>query len=264
MPPASRLALFFLVISWLCARPVTAAPLDRQQLLEEASRFFQEANQLADQSQSAELYRKAAIRFEKLVQDGVVNGKLYYNLGNTYFQLHDLGRTVLNYRRAQLYLPSDDNLRQNLLTARSQQADRIDQRQEAQLAKTLLFWHYDLPVQVRLTLLVAANALLWGGLGLRIYRGRGRWWPQAVALALALLMAGSLLHERFGRHLQGVLVAAETTARKGDGPAYAKSFDEPLHAGLEFSLVEKRGEWLYIELADGRRCWVPVEGAEII
>jgi hypothetical protein len=115
-----------------------------------------------------------------------------------------------------------------------------------------------------LVLLVAANALLWGGLGLRLHRGRGLWWPHALALTLVVMLAGSLLYERFGREAQGVVVAAETLARKGDGQAYAPSFSAPLHAGLEFSLVEKRGEWLYIELADGRRCWVPVESAEII
>jgi tetratricopeptide (TPR) repeat protein len=134
--------LFFIFA--LGTRPSMAAALDRDQILSEATRLFQEASQLDDQGQSAELYHKALLRFEKLVQDGVVNGKLFYNLGNTYFQLHDLGRAVLNYRRAQLYLPSDDNLHQNLLSARGQQSDRIEPQQEVMLAKTFFFWHYDL------------------------------------------------------------------------------------------------------------------------
>ncbi len=264
MRTVSLLPLLLCFILSLGARPVTAAPLDRDQLLNEATGFFQEASQLADQARSAELYQKAMIRFERLLQDGVVNGKLFYNLGNTYFQFHDLGRAVLNYRRAQLYIPHDDNLRQNLLSARSQQPDRIEPQQEVMLAKTFFFWHYDLSVGVRLFLLAVANLLLWVGLARRLHRGHGLWWPLALALTMVVMMAGSLLHERFGRQAQGVLVAAETTARKGDGQAYAPSFSAPLHAGLEFSLVEKRGEWLYIELVDGRRCWVPVEGAEII
>jgi len=259
-----RISLFLLILFSLFSLPVTAEPLDRNQLLDEASRFFQQATQLDDQAQSADLYRKALIRFEKLVEDGVVNGKLYYNLGNTYFQLHDLGRAILNYRRALAYLPDDDNLRQNLRYAESQQPDRIEPKQEAMIAKTLLFWHYDLSARFRLILLALANAAFWGVLALKLYRRQGLWWGLAVTLALSLMMGGSLLYDRLGHRAGGVLVSPETTARKGDGQAYSPSFSAPLHAGLLFSLVEKREEWLYIELVDGRRCWVTTDSAEMI
>ena len=46
-------------------------------------------------------------------------------------------------------------------------------------------------------------------------------------------------------------------ARKGDGDTYEPSFKEPLHAGAEFKLMENRGEWYQVELADGQRCWIP-------
>jgi len=258
------LLLIIFAVCTLCPVPVPAESLDRNQLLDEASRFFQQATQLDDQAQSAELYNKALIRFERLVQDGVVNGKLYYNLGNTYFQLHDLGRAILNYRRALALLPDDGNLRQNLRYAESQQPDRIEPKQEAMLVKTLLFWHYDLSARFRLTLLAFANAAFWGLLGLQLYRRQGVWWPLALTLALSLLLGGSLWYERAGHAAGGVLISAETTARKGDGQAYSPSFSAPLHAGLLFSLVEKRDEWLYIELADGRRCWVPAASVEMI
>lgn len=260
----SLLLRIFLAALSLFASVATAEPVDRTQLLDEASRFFQEATQLDDQAQSAELYRKALIRFEKLVQDGVVNGKLYYNLANTYFQLHDLGRAIVNYRRALAYLPDDDNLRQNLRYAESQQPDRIEPQQETMIAKTLFFWHYDFSVRFRLLLLTLANAAFWGILALKLFRRLGLWWPLAVALTLCLMMGGSLVYERINHHAAGVLTSAETTARKGDGQAYSPSFNTPLHAGILFSLVEKRGEWLYIELADGRRCWVPADSAEMI
>lgn len=256
--------LILCVIFLLVPKPAVAGAIDRNQLLEEASRFFQQATQLDDQTQGVELYGKALIRFKKLIEDGVVNGKLYYNLGNTYFQLHDLGRAVLNYRRALLYLPFDDNLRQNLHAAESQQADRIEAKQETMVAKTLLFWHYDLSARLRLILLVVANAAFWGVLAVKLYRRQGPWWPLAVSLVLCLLLGGSLLYDRFGTPALGVMLAPETMARKGDGQAYSVSFNEPLHAGLVFSLVEKRGEWLYIELADGRRCWVPTASVEMI
>ncbi len=237
----------------------------RQRLLSEANGFFRRASQTDDPAQAAGLYQQALIRFEKLVHEGVRNGGLYYDLGNSYFQLHDLGRAILNYRRAQLYLPGDENLRQNLAAARGQQPDRIKPQQEVAVAKTILFWHYDLSARLRLWALVTANACFWAGLGLQLYRRRRPFpWPVALALALSVLLSASLLYEHFDRQRAGVLVAVETTARKGDGQAYAVSFDAPLHAGVEFTLVERRGDWLYIELADGRRCWVETASAELL
>lgn len=264
-----RLSLWLTICLALLTGLWTAAfagpPPDRVQILDEASRFFQEASQNPDQTQSADLYRKAMVRFEKLVQDGVVNGKIYYNLGNTYFRLHDLGRAILNYRRALAYLPDDDNLRQNLRFAESQQPDRIEPKQEAMIIKTLLFWHYDLSAQIRFILLAVANAAFWGLLAAVVfYRRMALGLVTAGALALTLMLAGSLLHDRFRPRTTGVIVAKEAVARKGDGPAYSPSFNEPLHAGLAFSLVEKRGDWLYIELGDGRRCWVTADNVEMI
>lgn len=257
------LHLFMVVLS--CAPFASAQdPLDRSQILDEASRFFQEASQNSDQVQSADLYRKALVRFEKLVQDGLVNGKLYYNLGNTYFRLHDLGRAIVNYRRALAYLPNDDNLRQNLRFAESQQLDRIEPKQETMIVETLLFWHYDFSARFRLIVLVLANAGFWGLLAVAVYRKKALWLPTAGALALTVLISGSLIYDRYWPTITGVIVATEAVARKGDGSAYSVSFNEPLHAGLVFSLVEKRGEWLYIELGDSRRCWVSADSVEMI
>lgn len=237
---------------------------EQARLLSEASALFQQASQSGDPAQGVEFYGKAALRFEKLHALGVRNGKLYYNLGNTYFQLHDLGRAILNYRRALAYLPGDDNLRHNLGVARALQGDRIEAKEEARMARLLFFWHYALPARVRLLLLMAANAVFWGGLGLRLHGRRPFSWALFLALGVGLLLAGSLLYERLHRQQAGVLVAEESTARKGDGPAYAPSFDGPLHAGLEFVVVQRRGDWLHIELADGRRCWVEAASVELL
>ena len=54
-----------------------------------------------------------------LIDDGVDNGKLYYNLGNAQLQIGDLGQAIVSYRRAERLIPNDSNLRENLRFARS-------------------------------------------------------------------------------------------------------------------------------------------------
>lgn len=54
----------------------------------------------ANQQYAAANYKQAAEQYEDLVAKGQGNGPTFYNLGNTYFQLHDFGRAILNYERA--------------------------------------------------------------------------------------------------------------------------------------------------------------------
>jgi len=60
----------------------------------------------------------------------------------------------------------------------------------------------------------------------------------------------------------GVVVATEVIARKGDSETYEPSFKEPLHAGTEFRVREERAGWLQGELGDGRTCWLPEKAVE--
>jgi len=199
-------------------------------------------------------------------EGGVHNGRLFYNIGNTYFRMEDTGRAILNYRRARQFIPSDVNLQQNLDFARSKRLDRIDEKQETKVLRTVFFWHYDLSTRTRSFLFIGCWIGFWTLLGLRILVRRVVLaWGLAITGLIGALVLASLLTETMALHNDrpGVIVSREVVARKGDSETYEKSFTEPLHAGTEFRLREDRGEWIAIELADGRTCWVPTKSAEI-
>ena len=59
-------------------------------------------------------YQKAIEGYLRLFDSGYVNGHLYYNLGNAYFRSGQLGRAILNYKRAELLIPRDADLNFNL------------------------------------------------------------------------------------------------------------------------------------------------------
>jgi len=243
--------------------------LEKEAILAEASSQFRQANELlsADPAAAKDLYRKALVRYELLVREGVRNGKLFYNIGNTNYRLDDIGRALVNYRRAELFMPDDPDLRQNLDFVQSQRRDSVKEKQEEKVLKTLFFWHYDLPLTIRLCIfgLFYTTAFVAGGL--KWFRPRSvSWWWIAGSALVALLFISSLLIERatLAANHAGVLVAGEVMARKGDGDSYQPSFEAPLHAGTEFRLLEKRDPWYHIELADGRRCWIKGRDAEMV
>ncbi len=265
--------LAMMVLALLLTPPPSSAasmsPADMQQTFQEANNLFRKGNELSrtDPVGAKDAYRAAVIRFERIVEEGgIQNGKLFYNIGNAYFRLDDLGRAILNYRRAGLFLAGDANLTQNLRYARSRRIDQIQEKQETQVLKTLLFWHYDLSQRTRSVLFAVLFAAFWALAALRLF------FADRVPLALlaacggfALLFLGSLAMDSvLGGHNGGVILAEQVVARKGDGDTYEASFKEPLHAGTEFALLENRGEWYQVELADGQRCWIPAAAVGLI
>jgi tetratricopeptide (TPR) repeat protein len=268
MRRALRFCLLAGLLSLVGARATAQERL--ASLLEQGQALFGRAVNSEQPEEARALYERALDRFLAVLREGGVrNARLLYNIGNTYFLLGDLGRAVLYLRRAELLDPTDRNLRHNLAFVRSQRADRLAPDQVSAVARTALFWHYLLPEPLKLHLFAgafAAACLLGAGvlLGAPVRR-RSRWLP-AAAGGLALLLLGSLIAgESRRRSLRdGVILAEEVVARKGDGTAYQSSFVDPLHAGTEFRLLESRAGWYRIRLSDGRTAWIPASAAELV
>ncbi len=243
------------------AEPMTRG--EKERLLFQAEQSFKQANEALarDPAKASELYKAAAMRLERIVRQGHVrNGKLFYNLGNIYFYQGDIGRAILYYLRAGQYIPNDVNLAQNLAYARSRLQDRIIEKQQTRIMKTLLFWHYDLSLRTRVICFACLSLLFWLGAAIRVFRKLvvPRWSLALVGIP-ALLLLGSVLSQSLlaAENRVGVIIQSAVIARKGDGKTYQPSFKEPLHAGTEFTLKEKRGDWYLVELANGHQCWVP-------
>ena len=121
-----------------------APPLPREQLyalLHEANTAFQ-AGQCRRRSPETRqpLYEKATLLYEKIIDQGrVQNARLYYNLANAYLLKEDIGRAILNYRRAAKLDGADVNIQKNLAFARSQESGPgRDQRRKTRARDAVL------------------------------------------------------------------------------------------------------------------------------
>jgi len=246
------------------------SPREIREHLNLGEESFKKAMELdqRDSNAARDYYLRAVLHFERIVQEGDTrNGRLYYNIGNAYFRLGDLGRAILNYKRAALYTPNDANLKQNLDYARSRRIDRIEEKEREKIFKTLFFLHYDLPSRWRLVIFTVSFALVWIFAALLLFVGRGsiRTVLVSVTIVCALFLT-SLVVESVARarRPEGIITAEEIVARKGDAETYQPSFTEPLHSGTEFNLLEARSDWLYVELKSGARCWISSSSAELV
>jgi len=271
--PSYRSYLLLLALCLSLAQVAKAAPaLGREQLyalLQEANTAFQTANAAGNPDAAKPLYDKAILLYEKLVdQGGIQNAKLYYNLANAYLLKEDLGRAILNYRRAVQLDRSDLNIQKNLAFARSRRVDRVETSTQRRVLGTLFFWHYDFSLNTKLLLASLSFAALCGISTLVVWRGRGSatWVAAVLSGVLWVAFVTSILVEtkQAAATRAGVITTAEVVARQGDGPNYPPSFKDPLHAGMEFELIEHRPGWLHIRLSDGTDAWVPDETAGLV
>ena len=211
-------------------------------------------------------YAEAAQQYEFLVQEeGIRNGQLFYTLGNSWFMAGDAGRAILNYRRAEEFMPNNADLKHNLNTALELRTDLIPEKEPHPLADKVLGWHLKTSTAVRWWLFAGLWMVLWGSWFWmeRSARKEVRI-TAAVTGVLSLLLLGSLITESVMKYnaQPGVILSKEIVARKGDGTMYAPAFLDPLHSGTEFQCLEDRGSWWHIRLVDGQTCWIPADAGE--
>jgi tetratricopeptide (TPR) repeat protein len=249
------------------------AELSRQEvrrLFDQANEAFRQANSLAGEpDRAARLYDAAILAYERIVNEGGIrNARLYYNLGNAYFLKQDIGRAILNYRRAERLDKGDADLQNNFAFAREKRVDIVPVPTEQRVLKTLFFWHYDFAIKTKFVVALVCFAVLCVSLTGMVWIGRNAastvtgvvFGMLTACFALSLVVEA---RQRAGT-ICGVIVADAVVAHQADWENSPASFKEPLHAGTEFELAESRTGWLHIRLADGSDGWVPDDSAELI
>lgn len=239
-------------------------------LFSNGKKYFQKGNELSasNPEKAKDFYQDAVMHFERIVNEGNIrNGKLYYNIGNIYFRMNDIGNAILNYRRALLYIPNDTNLQQNLKFARTRRKDQFEEIQKTKILKTVFFWHYDISSRLRIFVFVFSFFLVWLFALIRIFRKNSvERWGFVIALIVSVLFGTSLIIEEISisKTRPGVIILPEVVARKGNSNTYEPTFKEPVHSGTEFNLIEQREDWYHIRLPDSRTCWIPRKAAELV
>ena len=263
-------SIMLIYLLLLCLASSTGAALSKEQaysLFSQANQSFRQANSIAnDPDKARRQYEKAILNYEKIIGDGQIrNPKLYYNLGNAHLLNGDIGNAILNYRRAEMLDKTDTNVQKNLAFARSRRVDKVAVKTEKRILQTLFFWHYDFSIKAKFVITCVCFAIVCISLTIITWYGRAAPWVAAAVICSVLttcLLASVVLETRArARRVCGVITTEKVVARQGDGRNYPESFKDPLHAGTEFDLLERRGGWLHIRLVDNSDAWIPDNAA---
>lgn len=216
---------------------------------DEPAKIFNEANKLYEQGKFAE----AAATYDKLVQSGRISVPLLFNLGNAYLKSGQIGRAIVQYRRAEGIAPRDPEIRANLELARHRVAEAKNRQGVfAAVVKKLTLNEWTVLTFFAVTFWFAMLAIReWLPSWRNSFRGA------LIALGLAALLSGTCLvkaiFEQTVRH--AVVVVPEAVIRRGPFQESQSIFT--IRDGAEVEVINQKDDW--VEIADnGRRTgWLP-------
>jgi tetratricopeptide (TPR) repeat protein len=225
--------------------------------------LFQQGNQYYDQGE----FEKAIESYQRIIQSGFFNSKVYYNLGNAFFRNHKLGSAILNYRRAERLDPRDEDIKANLEYVKLFTLDKIQQENVNLLSvifKSILNW----ATMDEWTILVSGIYFLGMILGIVLVFLDRLLRPLLIVLIILiilLILSGSLLYAKIRTEAlidRGVVIAEETDVRSGPGHDYTLQFTA--HEGLEFQIKDQQEGWYLIVLPNGVMGWLEKQTIEKI
>tara|TARA_R110002096_G_scaffold16106_13_gene55038 strand:- start:6173 stop:8791 length:2619 start_codon:yes stop_codon:yes gene_type:complete len=264
---AGRAAVVVVVVVLAMLTATQAFGENAPDTLAEAEEFFAKANEtaLVDPGKAQKFYALAAERFESLRTDfQIENGELYANLANTHFLAGDIGRSILNLRRAERFRPNDSQLAESLHYVRTQRVDIFPEKTTSLLVRRLFFWHFLFEPRTQVKIVAFLFAGMWLVLGIHLLRPINNRWQIIAGLGgvAAVLLISLLIHAGHDHRRDAVIVEAEVVARKGDSFVYDPAFTNSLHSGTEVRILEQRRDWLHVRTPNQSDGWIPASSAE--
>ncbi len=209
-------------------------------------------------------FDKAVSGFKKLADSGIVNAKLFYNLGNAYLKSGHLGFAMIWYERALKLEPDDPDIKFNYGYAASLTKDEKEDK-ESPIIQILFFWKYSLSPDLIQWAALSLNLLFWLIIMIRIGLKKKLLTPAGYgllifALIFTLTASYTAYQSAYLRH--AVILPEKISVRSGFSEDSTELF--ALHAGTKVRIEKENGEFFRIYYSEGKIGWVKKSDAGVI
>jgi tetratricopeptide (TPR) repeat protein len=216
----------------------------------------------------AQDYIKAVEEYVKLLDTGIENGNLYYNIGNGFLKLGKVGYAILCYEKARRLMPNDSDLKANLAYARSLIDEAApDDTHKNFIVRLIRKMYSDISLASIAELTLTLYLVLILILALFIFNpivGR-KFGFVAVLLGLALAFNALAFGIRYYAEVvlkHGVII--QRTADAKYEPIDKSTTFYTLREGNGVIILNTKEGWRQIRRFDGKTGWIKKEAAEEI
>lgn len=214
-------------------------------------------------------YQQAIRDYEEILKNGE-SAEIYFNLGNAYYRTDNITKAVLNYERARLLSPGDDDINFNLQFARSKTIDKITPESEM----FFITWYKSLVnftsvdnwaktgiLCIVLALLLVLLYLFGPQLMLRKIGFFG-----GLAFFVIFLLSNLFAFQQkqaLDNRTGAIIISPSVNIKKTPAKNSADQF--VLHEGTRVDIIDKgMTDWRCIRVGDGREGWIETKAIEEI
>ena len=224
----------------------------------------------ADSLYMANDFAGAITMYEILLEESGESAQLYYNLGNSYYKTDNIAKAILNYERALLLSPGDDDIEFNLNLASSKTVDKESEGFEVFFIAWLtdvanLFSLATWSVIAIISFIILLVALLFflstGNIGFK---------KCCFFVGLAMLfvtIVGNFAawhhYDKLTKREHAIITQPTVTAKSTPSESGTSLF--VIHEGRKVIISDdSMREWKEIQLEEGSKGWVPATSLERI
>lgn len=225
---------------------------------------------MADSAYAKADYATAMHIYEQLLATEGEAASVYYNLGNAYYKSNDIAHSILNYERALLLDPSNEDIQFNLELARSKAVDKNAIVSELFFVRWFRDFSSIMPVDGWAKCGILCFIVLILCLTLFIFNKKSKTKKIIFIFALLSLICTILANviasnqkDKMIYRESAIIMEPSVTVRSTPSTSGTELFI--LHEGKKVTIKDdSMKEWKEIEIEDGNIGWLPASAIEQI
>lgn len=236
-----------------------------------AATVFAQADplQVANDHYTKNEFKQAIDEYNQILMTGMESPELYYNLGNAYFKNGQYTLSILNFERAKLLAPNDEDIDFNLQIANQKVVDAIQE-----LPGLFIFRWWDALINSHstdtwATLSIIGFVLFLTMIGFYFFARSGdvkkiTFWLGTVLILFSIFSWSFAARQKSRMVNHSFAIVMQPTVTVKSSPSENGTSLFVIHEGLKVKVTDKLGDWLEIKLADGNKGWLLAENIERI
>lgn len=214
---------------------------------------------LGNQAYQQRDFSTALTQYHKIAAQGYQSDALFYNMGNAYYRLGQLGPAILYYEKARQLNPVEPKITHSLDIARSKSKNQIPEVPEAfwTTAWRYLLWFFTLNgffrIGVGLFVIICLLLAHW------IWFRQETPWRRRVLVFLFPIAGLCLAASIFASYRENVHNFAVVQPKKTDilaTPVVEAKSLRVLYEGLTVRILQREGAWFKVRLPNGLEGWI--------
>jgi len=214
-------------------------------------------------------YDKAIELYQGILKNKQESAEIYYNLGNAYYKSGKFTQSIIQYERAKLLAPNDDDIQFNLTLANRYVVDAIDEIPQVFFIRwyhnfknkfSSDGWAHISTISFILMMIMAGIFFLSRTTGIK----KSSFWIGILMLLTTLLSFNfaSSQKNKIEGHNFAIITQPSITIKSSPSDGGTDLF--LIHEGLKVQIKDSLDTWYEIKIADGNQGWLPKKSLEKI